>query len=259
MVPELPQNGQVPRFLLLTMDQKQTQWNMGHFMASMYMCFFRGDVYHRSWNDFKWALRWAKGFLHHSMMQLCHAFNVNYGPHPRGGNTAKKQDVQMEWRTLKPTPCDRFRGLVPQICMELDVPEPATEKDVNELYRTEILEDSSFKKQGRMCKLGAWYDFVRACHEWTHCVTARRYHMVEISENLMGTGQAQRKMQKAAQELAKSIGKEEASAATGSGAVGEKNVKADDKASHIQQMRVEKTVGEHDVVGTMPVAQLQCV
>ena len=43
MVPELPNTGQVPRFLLLTMDQKQ--------------CWFRGDLYHRSWNDFRWALR----------------------------------------------------------------------------------------------------------------------------------------------------------------------------------------------------------
>ena len=54
MEPELPNIGEVPRFLLLTMDQKQTQWNMAHFMASFYMCFFRGDLYHRSWNDFKW-------------------------------------------------------------------------------------------------------------------------------------------------------------------------------------------------------------
>lgn len=41
MVPELPNTGQVPRFLLLTMDQKQTQWHMAHFMASLFMCFFR--------------------------------------------------------------------------------------------------------------------------------------------------------------------------------------------------------------------------
>ena len=80
------------------------------------------------------------------MMQLCHAFNVNYGPFPRGGNTAKKQDIHMEWRTLKGAPCDRFRCLVPQICMDRGVPESATEADVQELYRREILEDSSFKK-----------------------------------------------------------------------------------------------------------------
>ena len=82
------------------MDQKQTQWRMAHFMASRFMCFFRGDLYHRSWNDFKWALKWSQGWLNHSMYQLCHAFNVNYGPFPRGGNTAKKQDIHMEWRTL---------------------------------------------------------------------------------------------------------------------------------------------------------------
>ena len=227
------------------MDQKQTQWHMAHFLASRYMCLFRGDLYHRSWNDFKWALRWSTGWMHHSMMQLCHAFNVNYGPFPRGGNTAKKQDIHMEWMTLKPTPCHRFRGLAAQICMDLGLPEPATEADVDELCRTEILEDSNFKKQGRMCKLGAWYDFIRACNEWSKRVTARRYHMVVISEKLMGTGRAQAKMHKAAEELAKTIGEADVPAATGSGATArENNEKPDDKSAHKQQLRdLKKRLG----------------
>ena len=63
--------------------------------------------------------------------------------------------------------------------------------------------------------------------------------MLVVSENLMGTGQAQAKMQKAAEELAKSIAKEEASGATGSGVVGDENEKANDsdRAAHKQQMR----------------------
>ena len=80
-----------------------------------------------------------------------------------------------------------------------------------------------------MCKLGAWYDFVRACDVWTKKVTARRYHMVEISENLMGTGKAQAKMRKAAEELAKSMAEEEAT--------GENHEKGDDKAAHKKQMQ----------------------
>ena len=98
--------------------------------------------------------------------------------------------------------------------------------------------DSSFKKQGRMCKLGAWYDFRRVCDEWTKRVTARRYHMLVMSEGLMGTGQSQAKPRnKAAEELAKSIAEEEASAATGSGNVGDNNEKADGRAAHTHQMR----------------------
>ena len=31
--------GQVPRYLLLTMDQKQTQWHMAHFMARFFHVF----------------------------------------------------------------------------------------------------------------------------------------------------------------------------------------------------------------------------
>jgi hypothetical protein len=80
--------------------------------------------------------------------------------------------------------------------MDLGVPEPATAADVDELRRREMLEDSSFKEQGRMCKLGAWYDFIRACDAWTNHVTARRYHMLVISENCMGTGQSHANVQK---------------------------------------------------------------
>eukprot|EP00974_Lingulodinium_polyedra_P092745 8985418-Lingulodinium_polyedra.AAC.1 len=47
-------------------------------------------------------------------------------------------------------------------------------------------------------------------------------------------------MQKAAEELAKSIAKEAASAATGSGDVGANNEKADERTAHKQQMRYLK-------------------
>ena len=56
--------------------------------------------------------------------------------------------------------------------MDLGVPEPVTAADVDELYRREILEDSRFTKQGRMCKLGAWYYVIHACDEWTKHVAA---------------------------------------------------------------------------------------
>ena len=125
-----------------------------------------------------------------------------------------------------------------------DVPEPGIEAGVQDLYRKEILEDDSFKKQGRMCKLGAWFDFTRACAEWTKHITARRYHMVEISVKLMGEEQAQKKLKQAAEELAKTIAQSEPSAATASGAVSEQKEKVDDKAAHKQQMRdLKKRLG----------------
>ena len=137
------------------------------------------------------------------------------------------------------------------------MPEPATLADVDELCRREMLEDSSFKQKGWMCKLGAWYDFIRGCDEWAKHVAARRYHMLVISENSMGAGQSQaNNAKKAAEELAKSIAEEEASAATGSGAVEDNHEKADDRAPHKQQMRDLRSLGEHDEVSAMPVAQL---
>ena len=68
--------------------------------------------------------------------------------------------------------------------------------------------------------------------------------MVVISEKLMGTGQAQAKMHKAAEELAKTIGEADVPAATGSGATVRENEKPDDKSAHKQQLRdLKKRLG----------------
>eukprot|EP00974_Lingulodinium_polyedra_P053030 5096892-Lingulodinium_polyedra.AAC.1 len=64
------------------MDQNQRQWRVARCLASQFTCWCRGDVYHRFWNDYKRALRWPCGWMHHSTRQLCRAFNVNYGPLP---------------------------------------------------------------------------------------------------------------------------------------------------------------------------------
>eukprot|EP00974_Lingulodinium_polyedra_P062244 6010273-Lingulodinium_polyedra.AAC.1 len=45
----------------------------------------------------------------------------------------------MEWWALKATPCQRFQGLVPQICVDLGMSEPCAKADVDELYRKETL------------------------------------------------------------------------------------------------------------------------
>ena len=166
----------------------------------------------------------------------------------------------MEWRTLKSTPYDRLRTLLPQICMDLGEPDPGTEAGVRELYRREILEDDSFKKQGRMCKLGAWFDFIRACNEWTKRITARRYRMVEISENFMGAGQAQANMKKAAKEMAK---KKKHCTIRADGSRRFRGCRRTEREGRRQSStpaadaRCDETLGQNDVAVTMFAAQLQ--
>ena len=61
--------------------------------------------------------------------------------------------------------------------------------------------------------------------------------MMVISENLMGSGQAQAKMHKAAEELAKTILESEAPEPAGSGGPGDKFAAMNDTAAHKQQIR----------------------
>ena len=81
---ELPDTAKDPPMLLLTVDQKQSQWTAAKFMADPngmgLMVMFRGDKFHRSWRDFAFAMKHAAGYLDHTAVQLHHAFNVNYAP-----------------------------------------------------------------------------------------------------------------------------------------------------------------------------------
>ena len=77
---------------------------------------------------------------------------------------------------------------------------------------------------------------------WRSCTGKRFWRttvskMLVISENLMGPGQAQAKMHKAVEELAKTILESEAPEPTGSGGLGDKFAAMNDTAAHKQQLR----------------------
>ena len=60
--------------LLLSLDQKQSQWSACHFLVDPdaglgTMLAFRGDRYRRSWRDFQWAMAHAPGRFNWTSVQ----------------------------------------------------------------------------------------------------------------------------------------------------------------------------------------------
>ena len=105
--------------LLLTIDQASTGWGSCHFLSSPgyaksaltapgsarhrktlvrsgggmnLLLDFVGDPFHRSWNDWKWACRHARGTMMSSQMQITVVYNHNYQPYLNGANLTKKQE-----------------------------------------------------------------------------------------------------------------------------------------------------------------------
>lgn len=110
--------------LLLTVDQKQSQWAAAQFMADsdFGLGLFtapRPDPYHRSWRDFQFAMSHSHGNFRHSSVQLNIALNVNYQPFGTGAHLSKRQDVKKEWARLLPTYDEHFESLVGKIAMDL--------------------------------------------------------------------------------------------------------------------------------------------
>ena len=71
-----------------------------------------GEPYHRSWNDFKQALRRAPGRFEATMLQLSVVMNTNYNPWLKGSNMLKKREMLMELRALVPCPPAEWEELM---------------------------------------------------------------------------------------------------------------------------------------------------
>ena len=109
--------------LLLTVDQKQSQWAATQYMAdsNVGLGLFtaaRADLFHRSWRDFQFAMCHALGNMRHTCVQLNMALNVNYQPFGSGSHLSKRQDVKMEWERLLPAYDEHFESLAGKIAMD---------------------------------------------------------------------------------------------------------------------------------------------
>ena len=194
--------------LLLTVDQKQTQWSAVHYLADPaglnLFVMFRGDPYHRSWNDFKTAAKRSQGRLDLTMIQMTHVTNVNYGPYGNAANMAKKRELKLEFEQLCPRPEFEFDALAGQIAIDARKPRPASEAEVKALYEAQVLDDVTFVNKGEYTKQSAWYSIVKALHRIDPVWHTYRYHMEQVAYHVTRTRHSDKtKLRQIGEDLAK--------------------------------------------------------
>ncbi len=173
-------DGSLP-MLLLTGDQDSSQRSASHFLfAPARMGFMGGvmdDEFHRSYNDFKSAARRSEGHLYHTIIQMCHAHNTNYGPFLRAANMATKRELLPQWRHAAPCPDEEWRQHVDAVTTGSRGACAATESDVARLYNEGVLRNKSFINKGMFSKHAAWYSVVESMDLHDRMFTTWRYMM----------------------------------------------------------------------------------
>ncbi len=197
------------RLLLLTGDQDTAQGSAIHFLLSATPggmgCFadFREDFFHRSYNDFKWACRWTTpGHLAQTVLQMCFAFNCNYGPYLRAANMGKKQEALLRWRKHAPLPDQEWQCLVDEVVQDGRLRPAVAEGDIDQLYGDGVLHHASFMKKGEFAKHAAWYSVLACMDRHDRVWSAWKYMMRGLSRLLGGRTKSAKEARKiAAQEL----------------------------------------------------------
>ena len=137
--------------LLITMDQKQSQWAAGQFLADNtglgLFVGIREDGFHRAWRDFQLAMSYSKGKLVHTAVQLNLAFNVNYGPFGQGAHMAKRREFQLEWQRLMPAFGEDFEALVGNIALDSGLPPPRSVAELQSWYNDLVLGNETYEKK----------------------------------------------------------------------------------------------------------------
>ena len=84
----------------------------------------RWDVYHRTWNDVKTALKQSQGQLLKVMLSFSLFYNLNYGPGNSRAWFAKKQAQAKEFLAKHSAHTKPVLDYLPYICEEMQIPEP---------------------------------------------------------------------------------------------------------------------------------------
>ena len=195
--PELPSIALDCPMLLLSVDQKQSQWSACHFLADPaglgLLVMFRGDKFHRSWRDFMWAVRTAAGHLDHTACQMNFAFNVNYQPFGSGGHLATKREMKLEWEQLFPRPGPQFEVMAHRV--SLDQRLLASEAvNVIQTYDRHVLDTEAYVQKGEFMKQSSWFSILKLIdrHDtrW-HC---HKFMAEQVADKLLRSGSKSKKV-----------------------------------------------------------------
>ncbi len=160
--PELPekylQDMQVP-MLLLTGDQESCGRRACHFLAgpstdqgggmNLMLDFLPGgEPFHRSWNDFQWACRKARGQFEATRIQMTFVYNFNYQPFQQAANLQKKQEIQKELQQIMPVADDAWEAMMDSITLDQRAPAATDHGAAQQAYDELFLNNRNFKVKG---------------------------------------------------------------------------------------------------------------
>lgn len=145
--------------LHLTVDQASSNNSAVNFLMSRFRLngIAYEDSYHRSWNDFSYALN--KSGLRYVCLQLWHPLNANYLPYGKGVFKQKKTEAMLEFERMYPTPpLEWFLDLQGMLLSGESL--PTDEREVQELAQRHIYEHPDYKNAGPAFRLNSWYSII---------------------------------------------------------------------------------------------------
>ena len=153
-------------------------------------------------STFVHAAKRAKGGLTHTIIQLSHAFTVNYGPHMSAGNMATKREAKAEWGEIFPRSGPEFEELIHAMAIDGRIPKPTSAAEIQNMYERLVLDDPTFEFKGEYTKQAAWYSIMKSMHQNDAVLHARRYHNQKLSELMMPGKNKKDKYAKVVRDLA---------------------------------------------------------
>ena len=119
------------------------------------------DPYHRSWNDVKLSLKASRGDLFKCLLAYSLLYNVNYGPFNSKAWFDKKRQRATELLEASSAHTEPFLSFIPFICMERQIPEPATPGDREKLFQS-MKDLNSIRSLGPVVKLMRFFSFFQS-------------------------------------------------------------------------------------------------
>ena len=215
VLPELPAEGlslDKCRVLTLDIDQEGVGWSACHFLASGQAhgglgvaLLFEGDWFHRMWNDLRACMRYSRGRLNHTCIQMSVAYNCPYGPWMRGANLGKSRGFMLTflrwfeqqashdpWGKSLHTDLPNVVGDWSLLSTQAELDQgyqtsvSCSDQELMELFWRQIAGNNSFRLKGDYCKMGAWFSISGAAVAHDSQWTAWRFLSFWLAKMLLG-------------------------------------------------------------------------
>ena len=221
--------------LLLTLDQASTGWGACHFLCAPgsagitahgirkdskrrkqvlkkisggmnLLLDFIADPFHRSWNDWKQAIKHAIGHITSSIVQMTVVYNHNYQPYLNGANLVKKEEFLKEFQVFNAQHGADWQEVLSELATDGVTAHGAhSEGEAQRLYEALVLQNQHFVKKGTYAKQSAWYSIVEAIAHHDKLFIPWRYLLTQVARDLLRQGTKLSELQEKAVKTLKEV------------------------------------------------------